>query len=402
MKKQNLENIAVRGKRVLMRVDYNVPLDENKNITDDARIRETIPTIQHLLQNGASVVLMAHFGRPKGQVVDSMSLAPVAKKLGELLGQEVPLAPDCVGEETNAMVDALAAPGVLLLENLRFHAGEESNDPEFAVQLARHGDIYVNDAFGAAHRAHASTVGVPGVLHDQNKPCVAGLLMAREIEFLGRLLDNPKSPFVAILGGAKVSDKIEIIKNLLPKVDSLLVGGAMSFAFFKARGWEIGGSLFKEGDDKVAADLLQFATENQYDLRLPMDVLVADRDAEDAKTQIVAADKMPADMMGMDIGPQTQAEYSAIVEDARTVLWNGPMGRFEVAPFAGGTRQVAEAVADATQNGALTIIGGGDSAAAVKQFGLVEEMSHVSTGGGASLEFLEGKTLPGIAALDDA
>ncbi len=402
MTKQTLENIEVRGKRVLMRVDYNVPLDENKDITDDARIRETVPTIQHLLQKGARVVLMAHFGRPKGQVVDSMSLAPVAKRLSELLEQEVLLAPDCVGEETDAMVDALATPGVLLLENLRFHAGEESNDPEFVAKLARHCDVYVNDAFGAAHRAHASTVGVPGVLQTQGKPCVAGLLMAREIEFLGRLLDNPKSPFVAILGGAKVSDKIEIIKNLLPKVDSLLVGGAMSFAFFKARGWEIGGSLFKDGDDKVAADLLQFAKENQYDLRLPMDVLVADRDADDAKTQVVTADKMPADMMGMDIGPQTQAEYSAIVEDARTVLWNGPMGRFEVAPFAGGTRQVAEAVADATQNGALTIIGGGDSAAAVKQFGLVEEMSHVSTGGGASLEFLEGKTLPGIAALDDA
>jgi phosphoglycerate kinase len=401
MKKQTLENIEVRGKRILMRVDYNVPLDDNRNITDDARIRETLPTLQYLLKNGARVVLMTHFGRPKGKVVDSMSLAPVAKRLGELLGQDVPLAPDCVGAETDAMVDALAAPGVLLLENLRFHAGEESNEPDFAAQLARHGEVYVNDAFGAAHRAHASTVGVPGVLRAQGKPCVAGLLMAREIEFLSRLLENPKTPFVAILGGAKVSDKIEIIKNLLPKVDSLLVGGAMSFAFYKARGWEIGGSLFKEGDDKIAAGLLSFAADNNYDLRLPLDVLVADRDAEDAQTQVVAADKMPAGMMGMDIGPQTQAEYSAIIEDARTVLWNGPMGRFEVAPFAEGTRQVAEAVADATQNGALTIIGGGDSAAAVKQFGLVEEMSHVSTGGGASLEFLEGKTLPGIAVLDD-
>jgi phosphoglycerate kinase len=402
MKKQTLENIAVRDKRVLMRVDYNVPLDDDKNITDDARITETLPTIRHLLQNGASVVLMAHFGRPKGKVVEAMSLAPVAKRLGELLGCEVQLAPDCVGEKTNAIVDALAPMGVLLLENLRFHAGEESNDPDFAAQLARHGEIYVNDAFGAAHRAHASTVGVPGVLREQNKPCVAGFLMAREIEFLGRLLENPKAPFVAILGGAKVSDKIEIIKNLLPKVDSLLVGGAMSFAFFKARGWEIGSSLFKDGDDKIAADLLAFASEKQYDLRLPLDVLVADRDADDAQTQVALADKIPADKMGMDIGPQTQAEYSAIVEDARTVLWNGPMGRFEVALFADGTRQVAEAVADATQNGALTIIGGGDSAAAVKQFGLADEMSHVSTGGGASLEFLEGKTLPGIAALDDA
>lgn len=384
-----------------MRVDYNVPLDENGQITDDARITQTLPTLRYLLENGASVVLMAHFGRPKGKRVDSMSLKPVAARLGELLQQDVRLAGDCVGEETDALVDALKPGQVLLLENLRFHAEEEKNDADFATSLARHGDVYVNDAFGAAHRAHASTAGVTKVFREQGKPCVAGLLMAAELEFLGRLLQEPKRPFVAILGGSKVSDKIDVIQNLLPKVDTLLIGGAMSYAFIKAQGHEIGTSLFRDGDDEVAAAILKLAADKNYDLRLPQDVLVTDRDAEDAQTQAVEANAIPVDLMGMDIGPRTIAEYSAIVEDAKTVLWNGPMGRFEVSPFAQGTRQVAEAVANATQNGALTVIGGGDSAAAVKQFGLVEEMSHVSTGGGASLEFLEGKELPGVAALDD-
>lgn len=384
-----------------MRVDYNVPLDENGQITDDARITQTLPTLRYLLENGASVVLMAHFGRPKGKRVDSMSLKPVAARLGELLRQDVRLAGDCVGEETDALVDALKPGQVLLLENLRFHAEEEKNDADFATSLARHGDVYVNDAFGAAHRAHASTEGVTKVFREQGKPCVAGLLMAAELEFLGRLLQEPKRPFVAILGGSKVSDKIDVIQNLLPKVDTLLIGGAMSYAFIKAQGHEIGTSLFRDGDDEVAAAILKLAADKNYDLRLPQDVLVTDRDAEDAQTQAVEANAIPVDLMGMDIGPRTIAEYSAIVEDAKTVLWNGPMGRFEVSPFAQGTRQVAEAVANATQNGALTVIGGGDSAAAVKQFGLVEEMSHVSTGGGASLEFLEGKELPGVAALDD-
>lgn len=401
MTKRNLQNVNVNDQRVLMRVDYNVPLDENGQITDDARITQTLPTLRYLLDGGASIVLMAHFGRPKGKRVDSMSLKPVAERLSQLLQQDVPLAPDCIGEETNAMVDALKPGEVLLLENLRFHAEEEKNDAEFAAQLARHGQLFVNDAFGAAHRAHASTEGVTKVLKEQGKPCVAGLLMASELEFLGQLLQNPERPFVAILGGSKVSDKIDVIHNLLPKVNTLLIGGAMSYAFFKAQGHEIGNSLFREGDDEVAADILKLAADNNYDLRLPQDVLVTDRDAENAQTQVVAANAIPAELMGMDIGPRTIAEYSAIVEDAKTVLWNGPMGRFEVSPFAGGTRQVAEAVANATQNGALTVIGGGDSAAAVKQFGLAEEMSHVSTGGGASLEFLEGKVLPGVAALDN-
>lgn len=401
MNKQTVQNISVKGQRVLMRVDYNVPLDENGHITDDARITQTLPTLRYLLENGASIVLMAHFGRPKGQRVDSMSLKPVALRLGELLQQEVRLAPDCIGAQTDALVDSLKPGDVLLLENLRFHAEEEKNDAAFAALLARHGELYVNDAFGAAHRAHASTEGVTEVFRAQGKPCVAGLLMASELDFLGQLLQEPKRPFVAILGGSKVSDKIDVIQNLLPKVDTLLIGGAMSYAFLKAKGYEIGTSLFRDGDDAVAADILKLAADNDYDLRLPQDVLAADRDAEDAQIQVVAADAIPAELMGMDIGPRTIAEYSAIVEDAKTVLWNGPMGRFEVSPFADGTRQVAEAVANATQNGALTVIGGGDSAAAVKQFGLADEMSHVSTGGGASLEFLEGKVLPGVAALDD-
>lgn len=401
MNKKTIRDINVRGKRVLARVDYNVPLDDNGNITDDARIVETLPTLRYLLDNGAAIVLMAHFGRPKGKVVESMRLAPVARRLGEVLQRNVALAPDCVGDEANTMVDALQPGEVLLLENLRFHAEEEANNADFAALLARHGEVYVNDAFGAAHRAHASTEGVTRVLHEQGKPCVAGFLMARELEYLSPLLAEPQRPFVAILGGSKVSDKIDVIQNLLPKVDTLLIGGAMSFAFFKAQGLEIGKSLFREGDDTVAHDILNIAKQKNYDLRLPSDVIVADRDAEDANTQAVGADSIPADLMGMDIGPMTRAEYSGIVEDAKTVLWNGPMGRFEVSPFAEGTRTVAQAVACATEKGATTIIGGGDSAAAVKQMGLADKMSHVSTGGGASLEFLEGKELPGVAALDN-
>jgi phosphoglycerate kinase len=401
MNKKTIRDVDVRGKRVLVRVDYNVPLDEHGHITDDARIVETLPTLKHLLEREACVVLMAHFGRPKGKVEESMRLTPVAKRLGELLGQQVPLAPATIGEHINAQVDTLRPGQVLLLENLRFHAEEEANDASFAQQLARHGDIYVNDAFGAAHRAHASTAGVAVAFKAEGKPCVAGLLMARELEYLAPLLQEPTRPFVAILGGSKVSDKIEVIQSLLPKVDTLLIGGAMSFAFFKAQGYEIGRSLFREGDDEEASRILQLAHEKGYDLRLASDVLVADRDAVDATTQVVEANAIPADMMGMDIGTRTRAEYSTVIEQAKTVLWNGPMGRFEVAPFAEGTRVVAQAVGRATQNGATTIIGGGDSAAAVKQMKLADQMSHVSTGGGASLEFLEGKDLPGVAVLDE-
>ena len=391
----------MQGKRVLMRVDYNVPLDEQLNITDDARIRETLPTLRHLIANKAAIVLMAHLGRPKGKVVEEMRLAPAARCLSELLGQDVVTAADCVGPEAVAAAQKLAGGQVLLLENLRFHADEEANDAEFARGLSELGEVYVNDAFGAAHRAHASTDGVARVMRERGDPCVAGLLMARELDFLGQLLEAPQRPFIAILGGVKVSDKIGVIRNLLKNVDALLIGGAMSYAFVKAQGHEVGTSYFKAEDAPVAAELLELVKENDCDFRLPLDFLVADRDAEDAATAIVAADAIPTDKMGMDIGPATIENYSEVLGKALTVLWNGPMGRFEVSTFANGTRKIAEAVAEATKRNAVTIIGGGDSAAAVKQMGLADQMSHVSTGGGASLEFLEGKELPGVAVLDE-
>ncbi len=400
MNKKTIQDIEVRGQRALVRVDYNVPQDEDGNITDDARIRETLPTLRLLLDNGAALILMAHLGRPKGAVVESLRLTPVARRLHELLGQPVATTSDCVGAEAEDAVSRVGAGDVLLLENLRFHAEEEANDPAFANQLAQHGQIYVNDAFGAAHRAHASTEGVARIMRERGQPCVAGLLMARELDFLGRMIQSPRRPFVAILGGVKVSDKIGVIRSLLDRVDTLLVGGAMSYAFVKAQNHEVGTSYFKAEDAPIAGELLQLARKGSKDFRLPSDVLVADRDAEDAQTQVVAADAIPADRMGMDIGPATIADYSAAIESAQSVLWNGPMGRFEVTPFANGTRQIAEAVGRATDRGATTVIGGGDSAAAVKQMGLSERMTHVSTGGGASLEFLEGQELPGVAALD--
>lgn len=399
MDKKTIHDIDVTGKKVLCRVDYNVPLDEaDGHITDDARIVETLPTLQYLLKHNAAITLMAHFGRPKGQVVESMRLTPVAKRLSELLGHQVLSTSDCIGEEAEAAAAALQPGQVLLLENLRFHGEEEKNDRAFAEQLAKLGEVYVNDAFGAAHRAHASTAGVPSVMHEAGKPCVAGLLMARELAFLTPLLTDPARPFVAIMGGVKVSDKIGVIDNLLPKVDALLVGGAMSYAFVSAQGHGVGTSYFKSEDVPVATEVLQ---KNAANFHLPTDFLVADRDAEDAQVSFVPFDSVPADKMGMDIGPQTIEKYAQIIEGAKTVLWNGPMGRFEVTPFEQGTRAIAEAVARATKNGATTIIGGGDSAAAVKQFGLDDDMTHVSTGGGASLEFLEGIELPGVAALDD-
>ncbi|HEX8465440.1 MAG TPA: phosphoglycerate kinase [Abditibacterium sp.] len=401
MNKKTIHDLDVAGKKVLVRVDYNVPLDDSGRITDDARIRETIPTLQYLLDGGAALILMAHFGRPKGTVVESMRLKPVSQKLQELLSRDVQVAGDTVGLEATALVKALGHKQVLLLENTRFEAGEEKNDPILAAKLAEFGDVYVNDAFGAAHRAHASTEGVARVMRSQGKPAVAGLLMARELEFLGQLLQNPPRPFVAILGGVKVSDKIGVIRNLLPKVDTILVGGAMAYAFEKARGSEVGTSYFKVEDAPTAAELLVLARDRGYDFRTPKDFLVADKDAEDAQVAYVASGHIPRDKMGMDIGPQTIADYCAIIENAKTVLWNGPMGRFEVTPFSKGTLEVARAVGRATEKGALTIIGGGDSAAAVKQMGLSDRMSHVSTGGGASLEFLEGQELPGVAALDD-
>jgi phosphoglycerate kinase len=401
MNKKTIQDIDVAGKKVLVRVDYNVPLDDAGVITDDARIRETIPTLQYLLDAGAAVILMAHFGRPKGQIVDELRLTPVARKLQELLVRDVHTANDLVGLEASAQTTALGTGQVLLLENTRFEPGEEGNDPALAEKLASFGDVYVNDAFGAAHRAHASTEGVARAMSAQGKPAVAGLLMARELEFLGQLLQNPPRPFLAILGGVKVSDKIGVIRNLLPTVDTLLVGGAMAYAFEKARGSEVGTSYFKVEDAPTALGLLELASEKGYDFRTPKDFLVADRDAVDAQIEYVDSGNIPADKMGMDIGPKTIADFCSVIENAKTVLWNGPMGRFEVAPFSNGTLEVAKAVGRATEKGALTIIGGGDSAAAVKQMGLADNMSHVSTGGGASLEFLEGIELPGVKVLDN-
>ena len=400
--KKTIRDVDLDGKRVLMRVDYNVPVDSDGHITDDARMRETIPTLQYLFDAGAGVILMAHFGRPKGKVAPELRMQSIGQHLQELLQRDVQTSGESVGLEASAMVKNVAPGTVLLLENLRFHAEEEANDPNFAARLASYGDVYANDAFGAAHRAHASTDGVARVMKSQGKPCVAGLLMAREIEFLAPLLAAPRRPFVAILGGVKVSDKIGVIRNLLPKVDKLLVGGAMAYAFEAALGREVGTSYFKREDAPIAAELMELARQHNYDFRLPQDFLVADRDAADATTQVVPAGAIPPDKMGMDIGPATIANYSEVIRGAQTVLWNGPMGRFEVAPFAQGTRAVAQAMAAATENGALTIVGGGDSAAAAKQMSLADQMSHVSTGGGASLEFLEGAQLPGVAVLDDA
>ncbi len=401
--KKTIRDIDLHGKRALVRVDYNVPIDEaTGKITDDARIRETLPTIQYLLDAGASVVLLAHFGRPKGKAVESLRLKPIATYLQDLMKRDVHYATEAVGLQANAMVRSLAPGQILVLENTRFYPGEETNDPIFAAALAEPGyDIYVNDAFGAAHRAHASTSGVAQIMKAEGKPCVAGFLMARELEFLGQLLQNPQRPFVAILGGVKVSDKIGVIRNLLPKVDTLLVGGAMAYAFESARDRPVGTSYFKQEDAPIAAELIELAREKGYDFRLPSDFLVADKDAADAHTEHVPAGMIPLNMMGMDIGSETIANYSSVIEKAKTILWNGPMGRFEVAPFSRGTLEVAKAVARATDKGALTIIGGGDSAAAVKQMDLDDRMSHVSTGGGASLEFLEGQELPGVAVLDD-
>ncbi|HEU0297902.1 MAG TPA: phosphoglycerate kinase [Longimicrobium sp.] len=390
----------VRGRRVLVRVDYNVPLDENGRITDDTRITATLPTLDALLRQGARVILLAHFGRPKGKPVPEMSLRPVAARLAELLeGRRVEFVEDTVGLAARHAIGTMYDGDVLLLENTRFLPGEEKNDSALAEEMAALGDVYVNDAFGAAHRAHASTAGVAAVMRGQGKPCVAGLLMDREFQYLGRALAQPRRPFVAILGGAKISGKIDVIRSLLPQVDRLLIGGAMANTFFKAMGLATGTSLVEDDRVEMARELLASSGDK---LLLPTDAVVAQKMEAGQKTLTVDCERIPADHMVLDIGPRTVEGYRWILADAGTVLWNGPMGVFEVPEFAAGTRGVAEAVARATDRGATTIIGGGDSAAAVAELGLEERMSHVSTGGGASLEFLEGKELPGVAALDDA
>lgn len=398
MNKQTIRDLpdgAVRGKRVLVRVDFNVPLDAGR-ITDDTRIRESLPTIRALTERGGRVVLMSHLGRPKGKPDGKYSLAPVAARLQELLpGQRVTFVPATVGPEAAAAVAALADGDVALLENTRFDAGEEKNDEILSRELASLGDAYVNDAFGSAHRAHASTEGVARFL----RPAVAGLLMEKELRYLGRALTDPERPFVAILGGAKISGKIDVIEQMLPKVDRMIIGGAMACTFFRALGLETGRSLVEEDRVEMAKALLSRAGDK---LLLPTDALVAPAIDQPAAARAVPREAIPANEAMFDIGPESARQFAEVIAAARTIVWNGPMGVFETPGFDAGTRAVAEAMARATKKGATTIVGGGDSAAAVAAFGLDDAMSHVSTGGGASLEFLEGKTLPGVAVLDDA
>ncbi|CUU35974.1 MAG: phosphoglycerate kinase [Armatimonadetes bacterium] len=390
MNKKTVRDIEVQGKRVLVRVDFNVPMQDGQ-ITDDRRIRASLPTIQYLLEQGATVVLMSHFGRPKGKRDPQYSLRPVAERLSQLLGREVLFLDDCVGEQVEAQVRNAPQGSVILLENLRFHPEEEANDPAFAQALARLGEVYVNDAFGSAHRAHASTEGVAHYL-----PAVAGFLMEKELRYLGQALANPERPFVAILGGAKVHDKIGVIRNLLPKVDRLLIGGGMAFTFLKAQGYEIGRSLLDAESIEFARQTLAEAGDK---ILLPTDVVVADALAPGVATQTVPVSAIPADKMGLDIGAETAQRFAEVVRTAKTVVWNGPLGAFETPPFEQGTRVVMEALAN---SGAVSILGGGDTAACAEQLGFAERMTHISTGGGASLEFLEGRTLPGVAALMDA
>jgi phosphoglycerate kinase len=394
MNKRTLEDIQVTGKKTLVRVDFNVPLDKERNITDDTRIRAALPTIRYLLDQKAKVILMSHLGRPKGEGFESdYSLAPVAERLSELLKLEVKMAKDVIGENAKELVENLKEGEVVLLENLRFHKAETKNDPEFARTLASFGEIYINDAFGTAHRAHASTEGVAHYL-----PSAAGYLLKKELEVLGKALDNPDRPFVAILGGAKVSDKIGVIKNLINKVDTLIIGGGMAYTFFKAKGYEIGASLLEEDKVDLAADLIKQAESKGVKLLLPIDTVVAKEFKNDTEYKVVSSKEIPAGWQGLDIGPDACKEFGEAILNAKLVVWNGPMGVFEMPNFAKGTAAIADYMSRC--NG-ITIIGGGDSAAAVEQLGYADKMTHISTGGGASLEFLEGIELPGVAALDD-
>ena len=391
--KKSIEDVAVAGKKVLVRCDFNVPLDENKNITDENRINGALPTIKYLMDHGARVILCSHLGRPKGEVNMKFSLKPVADRLSEILGKEVKLAPDCVGPEVKKMTDEMKDGDVILLENVRFHKEEEKNDPAFAKEMASVADLFVNDAFGTAHRAHASTAGVADYL-----PAVCGYLIQKEISVMGKALSDPQRPFVAILGGAKVSDKIGVIENLLEKVDTLIIGGGMAYTFNKAKGYEIGTSICEDEKLDLAKELMAKAEAKGVKLLLPIDNKIPKEISNDTEFKTVAADAFDPDWMGMDIGDKTIALFSDAIKNAKTVIWNGPMGVFEFSNFAEGTREIAKAVAAAD---AVTIIGGGDSVAAVKQLGFGDKMTHISTGGGASLEFLEGKVLPGIDVLEN-
>jgi len=393
----SLSAADISGKRALVRVDFNVPLDDQGNITDDTRIRAALPTIQDLTQKGAKVILASHFGRPKG-VDEKLRLTPVAKRLSELLGQEVVKTDDSIGDEVAAKVAALQNGQVLLLENVRFYKEEEKNDPEFAKKLAANADFYVNDAFGTAHRAHASTEGVTKFL----SPSVAGYLVEKELQYLQSAIENPQRPLAAIIGGSKVSSKIGVIETLLEKCDKLIIGGGMIFTFYKARGLNVGKSLVEEDKLELAKSLEAKAKERGVSLLLPTDVVLADNFAPDANSQTVSIDNIPDGWMGLDIGPDSVKVFQEALADTKTVIWNGPMGVFEFDKFAAGTEAIAHTLAEIGKTGTTTIIGGGDSVAAVEKVGLADQMSHISTGGGASLELLEGKVLPGIAALDEA
>ncbi|MDH6060076.1 phosphoglycerate kinase [Chrysosporum bergii ANA360D] len=400
MSKKTLANLSatdISGKRALVRVDFNVPVDDKGNITDDTRIRAALPTIQDLIQKGAKVILASHFGRPKG-VDDKLRLTPVAQRLSELLGQQVVKTDDCIGDEVAAQVSALQNGQVLLLENVRFYKEEEKNDPEFAKKLAANADFYVNDAFGTAHRAHASTEGVTHYL----SPSVGGYLIEKELQYLQSAIENPQRPLAAIIGGSKVSSKIGVIETLLDKCDKLIIGGGMIFTFYKARGLSVGKSLVEEDKLELAQSLEAKAKERGVALLLPTDIVAADKFAPDANATTVSIEDIPADGMGLDIGPDSIKLFQGALADCKTVIWNGPMGVFEFDQFAAGTEAIARTLAELGKTGTTTIIGGGDSVAAVEKVGLADEMSHISTGGGASLELLEGKVLPGIAALDEA
>jgi len=397
MNKLSVADINFRGRRVLLRVDFNVPLDDAGHITDDRRIREALPTIKKIVGDGGRVIACSHLGRPKGKADPKFSLRPAAVRLGNLLGKQVVFAEDCIGPEASNVVGRMKSGDVVLLENLRFHPEEEKNDAEFAGKLAALADIYVNDAFGSAHRAHASTEGVARLFSQ----AVAGFLMEKELKYLGQAVANPKRPFAAILGGAKISGKIDVIQNLMDKVDLLLIGGGMAFTFGKAAGHQIGDSLLEEDRVEMAREIISRAKSSKVKLLFPVDAVAAAEISDTAKTSVVPADKIPAGMKGLDIGPQTIKLFSDALSSAKTIVWNGPMGVFENKPFAQGTLAIAKLLAELTARGAVTVVGGGDSAAAVAEAGLDDKLTHISTGGGASLEFLEGKTLPGVAALSD-
>ncbi|KZE10148.1 phosphoglycerate kinase [Priestia aryabhattai] len=393
MNKKTLKDIDVKGKRVFCRVDFNVPMKDGK-VTDETRIRAAVPTIQYLVEQGAKVILASHLGRPKGEVVEELRLNAVAERLQALLGKDVAKADEAFGEEVKKTIDGMSEGDVLVLENVRFYPGEEKNDPELAKAFAELADVYVNDAFGAAHRAHASTEGIA-----QHIPAVAGFLMEKELDVLSKALSNPERPFTAIVGGAKVKDKIGVIDHLLDKVDNLIIGGGLSYTFIKALGHEVGKSLLEEDKIELAKSFMEKAKKNGVNFYMPVDVVVADDFSNDANIQVVSIENIPSDWEGLDAGPRTREIYADVIKNSKLVIWNGPMGVFELDAFANGTKAVAEALAEATDT--YSVIGGGDSAAAVEKFNLADKMSHISTGGGASLEFMEGKELPGVVALND-